>query len=811
VEFVETQEHGENVMKNGALLSVFASLAVIGICMSAAGGAEATSTRAEAEITSQFEILKRDMSDRAWYEKIAPQTYRPESLILKTDRDPVDVAVRRAAALLKDVRGMTGAPNLAAEVKELAVLSLRCRSVALSNADARMKLFAEVCRLRRKIAFANPLVKDLNEILFLKRRPSANHICDQYFGFNQRPGGGVFIMSNPFSDKPTLRNVLANSVVQRGRLKGKKLDIGAFLSPDLSYDAKTILFAYTQSGRGERWSPERSLHVFKVNSDGSGLEQLTDGSWNDFDPCWLPNGRIVFISERRGGFGRCHPRPVPTYTLHSMLPDGRDIIALSYHETNEWQPSVDHNGMIIYTRWDYVDRGDCIAHHPWITTPDGRDARAIQGNYAKHRNARPDAEADFRAIPGSQKLMATGTPHHGQSYGSIIIVDPNVEDDGAMGPVKRVTPEARFPECDRGGTQPYAAPWPLSERYFLCVYSGHGLKRRMKVRYGLYLVDAFGNKELIYRDPKISCLSPIPFRPRTKPPVLPHRTDIGFPPGHPKAGSPNHKPAKTGTIVCTNVYNGLLPWPKNTKIKSLRVIQLFPKATIRIGQPRIGIAAESLARGVLGTVPVEDDGSVYFTAPAGKPFYFQALDAEGRAVQSMMSLTYVHPGESLVCQGCHERRHDAPKVVTRRPAALKRAPSKLKGDVDGSYPVLYPRLVQPVLNRKCIKCHADKRKEKKKTPDLSTSLGSYKVLGRMAYGMSGKPPGRLPTRTTPGKFGAKASKLYQMLAKGHNKVKLTDEEMHRIILWLDCNSNFYGAYLETKKQEQGVVVMPSIE
>ena len=798
-------------MKKVRLLSAVASLAVIGICMPSVRGAAAPVAQADAELRSQFEVLKRDMSDRAWYEKIASQTYNSESLIGKTDRDPADVVVRRTTALLKDLQKANGAANLAAEATQLAALTQQCKSVDVSNADARYKLYTEVCSLRRKIALSNPLLKDLKEILFIKRRPSANHICDQYFGFNQRPGGGLFIMSDPFGAKPALRNVLEKSVVQRGRLKGKKLDSGAFLSPDLSFDAKTIAFAYTQCGRGDKWSPERSLHIFKVNSDGTGLEQLSDGSWNEFDPCWLPNGRIVFISERRGGFGRCHPRPVPTYTLFSMLPDGRDIVPISYHETNEWQPSVDHNGMIIYTRWDYVDRGDCIAHHPWITTPDGRDARAIQGNYAKHRNARPDAEADFRAIPGSQKLMGTGTPHHGQSYGSIIIVDPNVEDDGAMAAVKRVTPETRFPECDRGGTQAYAAPWPLSEKYFLCVYSGHGLKRRMKEKYGLYLVDAFGNKELIYRDPQISCLSPIPFRPRTKPPVLPHRTDIGFPPGHPKAGSPDHKPAKTGTIVCTNVYNGLLPWPKGTKIKSLRVIQLFPKATIRIGQPRIGIAQESLARGVLGTVPVEDDGSVYFTAPAGKPFYFQALDAQGRAVQSMMSLTYVHPGESLVCQGCHERRHAAPKVVTRRPSALKRAPSKLKRDVDGSYPVLYPRLVQPVLNRKCIKCHADKRKEKKKTPDLSTSLGSYKVLGRMAYGMSGKPPGRLPTRTTPGKFGAKAAKLYQMLAKGHNKVKLTDEEMHRIILWLDCNSNFYGAYLETKKQEKGEVVMPSVE
>ena len=146
----------------------------------------------------------------------------------------------------------------------------------------------------------------------------------------------------------------------------------------------------------------------------------------------LPNGRVMFISERRGGFGRCHGRPVPTYTLHSMQPDGSDITCLSFHDTNEWQPSVTHDGMVIYTRWDYVDRGDCIAHHPWITYPDGRDPRALHGNYPTLRGVRPDMEMDIRAIPGSQKFVATAAQHHGQAYGSLVVFDPRIPDDGAV-------------------------------------------------------------------------------------------------------------------------------------------------------------------------------------------------------------------------------------------------------------------------------------------------------------------------------------------------------------------------------------------
>ena len=260
-------------------------------------------------------------------------------------------------------------------------------------------------------------------------------------------------------------------------------------------------------------------------------------------------------------------------------------------------------------------------------------------------------------------------------------------------------------------------------------------------------------------------------------------------------------------MACTNVYNALLGWPEGTKIKALRIIQIFPKSTPKIHDPRIGIAPESLARGVLGTVPVEPDGSVHFVAPAGKPFYFQALDESGKAVQSMESATYVQPGRRLVCQGCHEPTHRAPKAQPAPPLALRRAPSEIQPDVDGSYPVFYPRLVQPVLDRNCVPCH---RKEKK-APDIATSRSSFKVLGRLAYGLSGKPPDRTTVRTVPGQFGAGAAKLYQMLQEGHNKVRLSAEDMHRIILWLDCNSNFYGAYHDTDKQDAGEVVMPAIQ
>ena len=286
----------------------------------------------------------------------------------------------------------------------------------------------------KKPQFADNKLLDFDDVLFIKRsylphsETQGNHMCDQYFGFHALPGGGLFILKHAFSDKQECVNILENSICTNGRFKGEKLpEGGGFLSPDLSYDGKQILFAFTEGKKDRyKWTEETVFHIFKVNTDGTRLTQLTDGTTNDFDPCWLHNGRIVFISERRGGYGRCHARPVPNYTLHSMNADGSDIVCLSPHETSEWHPSVNNNGMIVYTRWDYVDRGFNQAHHPWITFPDGRDPRAIHGNFKEKQADNPCMEQNVRSIPGSHKYVAVAAPHHGQSYGSMLLIDPRI-------------------------------------------------------------------------------------------------------------------------------------------------------------------------------------------------------------------------------------------------------------------------------------------------------------------------------------------------------------------------------------------------
>lgn len=715
------------------------------------------------------------------------------------------------------------------KLKELEERLSKLEKESSVTLEVRRGTYLEACWLKRKIAFCNPLL-GFDRILFIKRHDAGGvfHMCDQYYGCNAKPGGGLFVLCDPFTNNPKLINLLEKSVVEQGRLKGQKLDSGSFLSPELSFEGKTILFAYSEAKAKQtyQWAPEFSYHLFRCNADGTGLVQLTDGAWDDFDPCLLPNGRIVFISERRGGYLRCG-RHCPVYTMFSMEADGSDIACLSFHETHEWHPSVANDGRIVYTRWDYVDRDTNIAHHLWLCYPDGRDPRSFHGNYPVKRESRPWMEMNVRAIPGSHKFVAVTGAHHGHAFGSLVLIDHSRPDDLAASQIERLTPEAPFPEAEGrpiSSYMVYGTPWPLSEDDYLCVYDPRATNR------GLYWIDRFGNKELVYRDPAISCLSPIPLRPRPRPPILPEDTTQT---ARARKAAGGDRPA---TIAVMNVYDSDFEWPKDTKIAALRIVQLLPKSTAPPNQPRIGVAEQTNARAVLGTVPVEADGSAYFEAPVGKPIYFQALDGRGLAVQSMRSVTYVHPGERLTCRGCHERKHAPPssrRVRASRigvraaapegpqpsglPKALCRPPSRIQPDVEGSNPFNYARLVQPVLDRHCVGCH-----QQKKTIDLSGKLeGNFtrsynNIAGRYGFYFH-VTNGSINTgthggsRTIPGGFGARAAPLLKYLDDRHYGVRLSPEDFHRITLWLDCNSEFLGAYENADLQARGQMVRPLLE
>jgi len=827
--------------------------------------AEFTFVDMKSEWGEQLTNVYVELQRRDWYHRpaVRRQALRGAALILDSDRDPTDVVLRRTQSLLDELRVTyrDTAVGLDAHNARLRQLAQVASTISPRLRDARHLLFFEVCRLRRCIAFSNPLL-EFDNVLFVKRHFllwGGGPAQKQYFGYRSHGGGALCVLERPFDASPKVIDVLANSVCQRGRLKGRRLAGGDFVSPELSFDGETVLFAYTENSvagsHAQFIDSPRTLtntyHIFKVDVDGAGLEQLTDGPFNDIDPCFLPNGRIAFISERRGGCGRSSADR--NYTLHGMAADGSDMVRLSHHETNEWQPSVDGRGMILYTRWDIWDRGYFQAMNVWSTYPNGSDGRAVFGNYFEGIDPCPNATMDVRSIPGSRKLIGTASSYFEQSCGALIVIDPAIPDDPSMTKLERVTPEQPFPwrEMSRyTGPLDYGTPWPLSELFCLCVYdSDSAIRRGPENNYGIYLVDAFGNKELLYRDPDISCLSPIPLRPRLKPPVVSrHAEDLV------KAGikTPSRGPdaVPMATVGLTNVYRSYYPFPEGVRIDRLRIVQIAYKSVVGRNMPVTGYGEDTGhdkgGRMVLGTVPVEDDGSAYFRMPAGVPVYFQAIADDGLAIQTMRTVTYAQPGERLVCLGCHEPQQAAPsQFATAIPKAFQRPPSEFQPDVEGSHPVTFPRLVQPVLDKHCVACHDEH-------PDEAPSLArgtKWKQYGTKYYDDANSkvvpsiPPERWAQEghkyvwydsyvnlypyvrdacfvrhgpqegatTKPGTFGARVSKLYRLLADGHHDVRLSDEEMHRFALWIDTNCRFFGPTRHLMSQATGKKVMPEIE
>ena len=287
---------------------------------------------------------------------------------------------------------------------------------------------------------------------------------------------------------------------------------------------------------------------------------------------------------------------------------------------------------------------------------------------------------------------------------------------------------------------------------------------------------------------------PIPLAPRPQPPPLANRL-------HPDLRD-------EGEFVLSDVGKSLVPLPDTRPIRALRVFQVLPKTTTHVAnQPRIGYANAESARMLLGTVPVEADGSAYFRAPAGKPLYFQAVDETGRAVQTMRSVVYLQAGERRGCVGCHERPGTPPAV--QRPAALGRPASPIASGPDGSHPWSYPRLVQPVLDRCCVRCHDGGEAPGKSPPTLTGEPAgafsrSYESLRPYVRWYEWGGDSIRPITTRPGEMGADKSPLARILddATHAEEVHLAEEDRRRIYLWLDGNAPFYGTYEKESQQAQ---------
>ena len=710
--------------------------------------------------------------------------------------------IGRTASLMDDLRGKHG-DLFGPEVQQsLDALKAEAESSAQALSDVRTR-WLRVRKLKRRIALANPLL-DFGPMLVCKRvPPSWSHLVAQYFGWRQRPGGGLYVVDRP-----------GTSLQTRDILRGQ-LPPGSVLEPRLSYDGQRILFAFVACSNevpepaslpvNQDGSAERYFHLYEINVDGTGLRQLTDGLYDDMMADYLPDGDIVFCSTRRQGYARCFGPEYSyrwhTYTLHRMDADGGQIRTLSYNDVSEWFPAVSNSGYVLHARWDYIDR-DAVTHQNlWAMRPDGTNPIAVWGN----ATPKPHCTFQAKSIPNSNKIVFIAAAHHAITAGPVCVLDPAV-DVTSLDAVTRITPMP-FPEAEGKLDEWYAAPWPLSEDGFLVAYSPYRLRFQGEHMrnpnpdnaLGVCLLDAAGNRELLYRDPDIGTTNPTPLTARSRPPILTAAQPI--------AG----RNENTGTMLVTDVYQGLGDVPRGT-IKELRIVQIFPKATWLANQPRMGVAGEENGRAILGTVPVESDGSAYFELPAATPILFQALDERGMAYQTMRSLTFVQPGERVSCIGCHEHRASSPLSDAALPLALRRPPSTIRPNEWDGRPFGFVEVVQPVLNKHCVRCHGGEKTDA--NLDL-TAVPHEKGLTRSYVSLCGTPDKwksrdfdpalaeahfvprfvqRNQIQVTPpgGAYGARGSRLMKLLLAGHEDVKLTSDEIRRLAAWIDMNAIFYS-------------------
>ncbi|MCU0982356.1 MAG: discoidin domain-containing protein, partial [Pirellulaceae bacterium] len=618
---------------------------------------------------------------------------------------PVEEVLARGLALAADLRRLGTA--VAPQEQILRETEQQLRDLGQNTPAAqRRELYLKARWAVRRMALANPLL-DFDDLLFVKRVPgSFTHMSDQYYGWFSRPGGGVFILEDFKSDQPRLRCLTAD------------FPPGTFLRPDLSHDGTRVLFGYCKYYPSLKDEPNKLdknnvpedafFHVYEMNLDGSGVRRLTHGKYDDFDGRYLPNGEIVFLSTRRGHYIQCGSesghasrdgalpdcyvrcgggpsRPVAVYTLHVMTAEGENIRQISPFEMFEWTPSIDNDGRILYARWDYVDRYNMPYMSLWSTLPDGSNAQAIFGNYTVN----PHCVFEARRIPDSRKMVFTASGHHAFTGGCLVLLDAHRAADGEAA-MTRLTPEVCFPESEGWPQTYFGSPFPLSENHYLTAWSAQPLPPGTPHPdwgmpgpandLGLYLFDAFGNLNLIYRDPEIGSETPLPIR-RRVPERLVHQPVGG-------------QDASEGRMVVADVYQGLADVPRGA-IRQLRLVGVPVKTHPTMNYPPMGLTHDDPGKFVLGTVPVEPDGSAHFRVPAGVTFFVQALDEEGVAVQTMRSATYVQPGQTVTCIGCHEPRNTAPP--NRPPLAAVRAPSRIEPGPGGSWPLHFDALVGPVL------------------------------------------------------------------------------------------------------------------
>lgn len=717
--------------------------------------------------------------------------------------------IERSAALGLDV---------GSERSQLLELRRQARDPEAAASDA---LYLAARHAKRRLFFRDPRLAPLDRVLFAKRHPlQPSHNYSEHMDSLFVPGGAICVLHVPRD---------ADGRWNPARAEVETLfdgSAGIVRHPVADFDAQTIYFAYRPDRPAvDGWQPY--WHLMSVRADGSGLRQLTDGPYHDFDPVPLPDGGLGFMSTRCEARFLCwEPQ---AYVLYRMRPDGSDLRRLSHANLSEWDPTVLRDGRILWTRSEYQDKGADFGHTLWAIRPDGTHPELIFGNNT------PYCYGHARQVPGSLEFVCT-LFSHGDHQGPIALIDPG-KGSFSTAAVTSITPDTRPQyQMDRSHHETFRDPEPISHDHFLV---SHNPGRTS--HWCLYVIDRFGNRELLYVDPALSSKRPSPLRVRSRPPVLARVHDLTL------------AQQGLGQFTVQDVYEGIGSTVARGQAKYLQVSQELPAYLQRLedgqfrsthqsfqdfyatpihlvsGPPRsyatattnalephafrAGSAAPAadgtatitenggwpsyVAKAVLGTVRLAEDGSANFTAPAGRVLYFHLLDEDFNELQRMRSVVQLQPGEQRSCIGCHESRSAAPLPHPAR--ALTRAVSPLEPPPWGAEPFDYERFVQPILDANCVSCHDTESEAKldlRGTRDAHRVPASYRSLisGGWVHYFDWH-YGARHFKAQPLSFGTLQSRLFEVLArKGHETVALRPEELRALKAWIDLNCPLWPDY-----------------
>ncbi len=648
----------------------------------------------------------------------------------------------------------------------------------------------------RQIVWRHP-AWDVEALLFYTRRdglifPDVSSIALPWVG---SPGGDLQVLTvdrtgQTFgSVRPLLKDRLAP-----GHVRGF----------DLHFDARRLVFAWTHSDKDFSRHPVRPGHetfqqmgsgwIYELCLDSDTIRQITSGQRvHDAEPAYLADERIVFMSNRSRSSMQCNQGQHEIHpSLYACDPDGSRLERLDNNLTGDYNPRLLNDGRIGYMRWEYNERSFNNPHAFWVMRPDGTYPEPIYGQHLSN----PIMHTNARNIANSRKFMLVVSQHYNFQRGVLGVLDPSlgIRNPDAVQPLLPWTSwqgMSGMPttNAERGW---FADPWPLAEDLAICSYD-YSPDQYQVNGFGLYLVDGSGNQELIYRDPDFSSHHPVPFRPRTRPPILPRSCDS--PPAQSPPTSPigYHNQAGEGLLLLTDVLSGLenavfetpQDAPRYLRVSESMVLPYFDC----VGQTvyrHDGCDSENWTpKRIIGDVLLQPDGSAHFSVPADRSLYFQLLDGHGREIRRMRSWVSLKSGEVRSCTGCHQEQMTAPSAHTGVSlAASLPAVTPVPRVSWDDRPVSFHRDIRPILDHACASCHTGLKPAGQLDVTDPQAAQRLQSLAAFSPAMDGAWVSQVH------QFGSHRAPLFQILTdEAHGEtLNLSEQQWIDLRAWVDLNA-----------------------